>query len=261
VSIAGITAGITAGIAAGSAEAPQPTVLVQARALTKNYAMGGEIVRALDGVDLDIAQGELCAIIGQSGSGKSTLMNLLGCLDTPTSGSYRLSGIPVEELADEELAEVRNRHIGFVFQSFHLLPRQTALENVMLPLVYRRSDPLRVDERRRRAEATLRQVGLGERMSHRPSELSGGQRQRVAIARALINEPSILFADEPTGNLDSKTSDEILALLVRLNRELGRTVIVVTHEPDVAARCDRIIQLRDGRVVSDKRASSPGSAT
>jgi putative ABC transport system ATP-binding protein len=227
--------------------------LVEARSLSKAYAMGTEIVRALDGVDLDIAQGELCAIVGQSGSGKSTLMNLLGCLDSPSSGSYRLSGIPVEELLDDELAEVRNRHIGFVFQSFHLLPKQTALENVTLPLVYRRGDPLARDERRRRAERTLAQVGLSDRMHHRPSELSGGQRQRVAIARALINEPSILFADEPTGNLDSRTSDEILALLVQLNREHGRTVIIVTHEPDVAARCDRTVQLKDGRVVSDTR--------
>jgi putative ABC transport system ATP-binding protein len=235
--------------------APVAAPLVEARALKKQYVMGSEVVRALDGVDLDIRAGELVAIIGQSGSGKSTLMNVLGCLDTPTSGSYRLAGIPVEELDDEELAEVRNRHIGFVFQSFHLLPRQTALENVTLPLVYRRGDAFAGDERRRRAKAALDRVGLGQRMHHRPSELSGGQRQRVAIARALVNEPSIVLADEPTGNLDSKTSDEILALLVRLNREQGRTVIIVTHEPDVAARCDRVVQLKDGKVLSDKRAA------
>jgi putative ABC transport system ATP-binding protein len=211
-------------------------------------------VRALDGVDLAIERGELIAIVGQSGSGKSTLMNLLGCLDTPTAGAYKLAGIPVEQLDDEELAEVRNRHIGFVFQSFHLLPRQTALENVLLPLVYRRGDVVVARQRRVRAQQALERVGLGDRLTHKPSELSGGQRQRVAIARALINDPDIVLADEPTGNLDSKTSEDILALLVKLNREQGRTVIVVTHEPDVANRCDRVVSLRDGRVVSDTRA-------
>jgi putative ABC transport system ATP-binding protein len=240
------------------AEARQPLVeagapLVQARGLEKRYAMGAEVVRALDGVDLEICAGELCAIVGQSGSGKSTLMNLLGCLDTPTTGSYRLAGVAVEELDDEDLAEVRNRHIGFVFQSFHLLPRQTALENVALPLVYRRGDPVKREERRRRAQAALERVGLGARLQHKPTELSGGQRQRVAIARALVNEPSIVLADEPTGNLDSKTSEEILALLVGLNREQGRTVIIVTHEPEVAGRCDRVVQLKDGKVLSDRR--------
>ncbi len=228
--------------------------LVQAQALTKTYRMGTEVVRALDGVDLTIDKGELIAIVGTSGSGKSTLMNLLGCLDTPSSGSYRLAGLPVDQLDDEQLAEVRNRHIGFVFQSFHLLPRQSALDNVVLPLVYRRTDPLSPAERKRRAREVLEKVGLGDRMLHKPPELSGGQRQRVAIARALVNDPALLFADEPTGNLDSKTSEEILALLVTLNREHRRTVIVVTHEPDVARRCDRTVQLKDGRVVHDTRA-------
>ncbi|MCC7070189.1 MAG: ABC transporter ATP-binding protein [Deltaproteobacteria bacterium] len=228
--------------------------MVQAQALTKTYRMGTEVVRALDGVDLTIDKGELIAIVGTSGSGKSTLMNLLGCLDTPSSGSYRLAGLPVDQLDDEQLAEVRNRHIGFVFQSFHLLPRQSALDNVVLPLVYRRTDPLSPAERKRRAREVLEKVGLGDRMLHKPPELSGGQRQRVAIARALVNDPALLFADEPTGNLDSKTSEEILALLVTLNREHGRTVIVVTHEPDVARRCDRTVQLKDGRVVHDTRA-------
>lgn len=225
--------------------------LIEVRGLTRLYTMGGETVRALDDVDLDIRSGELVAIIGQSGSGKSTLMSLLGCLDTPTAGSYRLAGIPVQELDDDDLAEVRGRLIGFVFQSFHLLPRQTALENVTLPLVYRRGDPVARDERLRRAEGALRLVGLGERMHHRPAELSGGQRQRVAIARALVHEPSVILADEPTGNLDSRTTDEILNLLVDLNRQHGRTVLIITHEPDVASRCDRVITLRDGRVVDD----------
>jgi putative ABC transport system ATP-binding protein len=227
--------------------------LVDARALTKTYRMGGEVVHALDGVDVQIEKGELVAIIGTSGSGKSTLMNLLGCLDTPTSGSYHLAGIAVDQLDDEQLAEVRNRHIGFVFQSFHLLARQTALDNVVLPLVYRRSDTLSVEERKKRAREVLERVGLGDRMMHKPTELSGGQRQRVAIARALVNDPAILFADEPTGNLDSKTSEEILELLIGLHRDQGRTVVVVTHEPDVARRCNRTIQLKDGRVLHDTR--------
>jgi putative ABC transport system ATP-binding protein len=225
-----------------------PGPLVDAEDLTKVYRMGDEEVRALDGVTIRIDAGELVAIVGQSGSGKSTLMNLLGCLDTPTSGAYRLAGTPVESLRDDELADVRNRHIGFVFQSFHLLPRQTALENVMLPLVYRRGDGVALAERRRRAREALVRVGLSERMTHKPNELSGGQRQRVAIARALVAEPSILLADEPTGNLDSKTSEEILSLLVELQRVHGRTVIIVTHERDVAARCDRTIALKDGKV-------------
>ena len=231
-----------------------PSPVVQVRDLQKVYRMGTEEVRALDGVNLTIHKGEFIAIIGQSGSGKSTLMNLLGCLDTPTAGSYHLAGIPVAELDDDDLAFVRGRHIGFVFQSFQLLPRQTALENVMLPLVYRRVDPLSRAERQRRAEEMLRRVGLEDRMHHRPTELSGGQRQRVAIARALVTDPSILLADEPTGNLDSRTTEEILALLVELHRSHERTIIIVTHEPEVAARCERIVQLKDGRVLSDKRS-------
>lgn len=228
------------------------TRLVEIRGLCRRYQMGSEVVRALDGVDLDIERGELVAIVGQSGSGKSTLMNLLGCLDTPTSGHYHLAGTAVEELGAEQLAEVRNRHIGFVFQSFHLLPRQSALENVSLPLVYRHEGRLGARERLERAAAALRQVGLLERMRHRPNEMSGGQRQRVAIARALVTEPSILLADEPTGNLDSHTSEEILDLLVSLQRDHGRTVIIVTHEAEVAARCERVIRLRDGRVIHDE---------
>jgi putative ABC transport system ATP-binding protein len=228
--------------------------LVEVRGLAKHYTMGQEVVRALDGVDLDVGEGELVAIMGASGSGKSTLMNLLGCLDTPTAGSYRLAGVAVETLDDEQLAEVRNRHIGFVFQSFNLLARQTAVQNVTLPLVYRRTSPLSPAERERRAIEALAKVGLGARMHHKPSELSGGQRQRVAIARALVSEPSILLADEPTGNLDSRTSEEILGLLASLQRDQGKTVVIVTHERDVAARCDRIVIVRDGRVQKEERA-------
>ncbi len=233
--------------------APADAPLIEIRGLTRTYQMGGEVVRALDGVDLDIFAGELVAIIGQSGSGKSTLMNLLGCLDTPSAGSYKLAGIPVQELDDDDLAEVRGRLIGFVFQSFHLLPRQSALENVTLPLIYRRGDPIAAPERRRRAATALATVGLADRSGHKPTELSGGQRQRVAIARALVHEPSVILADEPTGNLDSRTTDEILRLLVDLNEQQGRTVLIITHEPDVAARCQRVVQLKDGKIVSDKK--------
>ena len=232
----------------------EPVSLIRVRGLSRFYEMGGETVRALDNVDLDIAPGELVAIIGQSGSGKSTLMSLLGCLDTPTSGSYLLQGIPVQELDDDDLAYVRGRLIGFVFQSFHLLPRQSALDNVTLPLVYRRgADVMPRAERLQRAAAALTLVGLGDRLHHRPAELSGGQRQRVAIARALVHEPSVILADEPTGNLDSRTTEEILTLLVDLNRQHGRTVLVITHEPEVARRCDRVISLKDGRILSDIR--------
>ena len=233
--------------------APTAGPLIRIRGLARHYSMGGEVVRALDGVDLDVARGELVAIMGQSGSGKSTLMALLGCLDTPTAGSYELAGIPVQELDGDDLAEVRGRLIGFVFQSFHLLPKQSALENVTLPLIYRRGDPVSRAERLKRAEKALQLVGLGERMHHRPTELSGGQRQRVAIARALVHEPELVLADEPTGNLDSRTTEEILQLLVGLNRQHGRTVLIITHEPDVAARCDRVITLKDGRVKDDVR--------
>jgi putative ABC transport system ATP-binding protein len=227
--------------------------LIEIRDLRKVYPMGGEEVRALDGVDLDLERGEYVAVMGASGSGKSTLMNLLGCLDTPTSGHYRLNGTPVEELDDEALAAIRNQEIGFVFQTFNLLPRTSALENVELPLVYA-GMPRR--ERRERARTALEQVGLGDRVDHRPNELSGGQRQRVAIARALVNAPSILLADEPTGNLDSATSSEIMDLFDELSAA-GNTIILVTHEADIAARCGRQVVLRDGKVLSDTGAAVP----
>jgi putative ABC transport system ATP-binding protein len=218
--------------------------------LHRAYQMGGERIRALDGVSVEILRNEYVAIMGPSGSGKSTLMNLLGCLDTPSDGEYWLNGLEVSRLSDDELARVRNREIGFVFQTFNLLPRATALHNVELPLVYAGA---RARERRERAVDALERVGLGHRMHHRPSELSGGQRQRVAIARALVNRPSILLADEPTGNLDSATSDEIMRVFATLHAA-GQTVIMVTHEPDIAARAERVIVLRDGRVESDRLA-------
>jgi putative ABC transport system ATP-binding protein len=224
--------------------------------LHRHYEVGGETVRALDGVSLRIERGEWVAIIGQSGSGKSTLMNLIGCLETPTSGTYRLNGADVEGLADNALADLRNREIGFVFQTFQLLPRASALANVELPLVYR-GLPRR--ERRARAEAALTAVGLANRMTHKPNELSGGQRQRVAIARALVGEPSILLADEPTGNLDSATGEDIIRLFAELHGR-GHTIILVTHEPQLAARCPRAIRLSDGRVVGDGPGSEMGAA-
>jgi putative ABC transport system ATP-binding protein len=215
--------------------------------LVRHYVMGTETVQALRGVSLEIRRNEYVAIMGPSGSGKSTMMNVLGCLDTPTSGEYWLNGQEVSRLSDDELARVRNKEIGFVFQTFNLLPRATALHNVELPLVYA---GLGGRERRERAERALGQVGLANRMHHRPNELSGGQRQRVAIARALVNSPSILLADEPTGNLDSSTSEEIMGVFGELHAQ-GQTVIMVTHEQDIAAHAERVVVLRDGRVASD----------
>jgi len=215
--------------------------------VTKTYRMGAIEVRALNGVSLEIKAGELIAIMGPSGSGKSTLMNILGCLDVPTSGSYRLDDMEVARLKDDQLAQVRSRKIGFVFQQFNLLPRTPALEQVELPMVY-----AGVGDRRRRALAALEAVGLSDRAHHKPTELSGGQQQRVAIARALVNEPSIILADEPTGALDTRTSGEIMAIFQRLNREQGLTVIFVTHESDIAYHTRRIIHLRDGLIVSDE---------
>jgi putative ABC transport system ATP-binding protein len=224
------------------------SAIIRVVELHRSYQMGGELIRALDGVSLEILRNEYVAIMGPSGSGKSTMMNLLGCLDTPTGGEYWLNGLEVSRLSDDELARVRNREIGFVFQTFNLLPRATALHNVELPLVYA---GVRARERRERAVEALERVGLGHRMDHRPSELSGGQRQRVAIARALVNRPSILLADEPTGNLDSATSEEIMRVFADLHAA-GQTVIMVTHEPDIAAHAERVVVLRDGRVESDR---------
>jgi putative ABC transport system ATP-binding protein len=220
--------------------------------LQKHYQLGAELVRALQGVDLVINRNEYVAIMGPSGSGKSTLMNLIGCLDTPTSGEYVLNGQPVSGLDDDQLARIRNREIGFVFQTFNLLPRSTALENVELPLVYA---GVPRGERRERAARSLQDVELGDRLHHRPNELSGGQRQRVAVARALVTRPSILLADEPTGNLDSRTSEEIMTLFGRLHAE-GQTVIMVTHEPDIAAHAERVVVLRDGAISEDRRQAA-----
>jgi putative ABC transport system ATP-binding protein len=221
--------------------------VIQALNLQRAYPMGGEAVLALRGIDLLIRRNEYVAIMGPSGSGKSTLMNLLGCLDTPTDGEYWLNGQEVSRMSDEALARVRNREIGFVFQTFNLLPRATALHNVELPLIYA---GVPAPERTRRARQALERVGLAQRASHRPSELSGGQRQRVAIARALVNRPSLLLADEPTGNLDSTTSDEIMKVFADLQTQ-GQTIVVVTHEPSIAACAQRLVVLRDGRVDSD----------
>lgn len=227
--------------------------IIRLEGITREYQMGSERVLALRGVDLQIERNEYVAIMGPSGSGKSTMMNMLGCLDTPSAGQYWLNGQEVSTMADDDLARVRNREIGFVFQTFNLLPRATALANVELPLVYA---GVTTRERKRRAEAALERVGLGNRMDHRPNELSGGQRQRVAIARALVNEPSILLADEPTGNLDSATSVEIMRVFGNLHAQ-GQTVLLVTHEPDIAAHAHRVVVLRDGKVDSDRRNASP----
>jgi putative ABC transport system ATP-binding protein len=221
--------------------------MIELRGIVKKYVLGEETVLALAGVDLFIGRNEYVALIGPSGSGKSTLMNIIGCLDSPSEGQYILNGRDTSSVRDDELATVRNREIGFIFQSFHLLPRQTALQNVMQPLVYRRMPPV---ERRERAAHALEKVGLGDRLDHRPNQLSGGQRQRVAVARALVGEPSLLLADEPTGNLDSRTSLEIMALFDALHAQ-GQTVVIVTHEPDIAAHCRRTIRVRDGLVVED----------
>ena len=224
-------------------------LVIKTEGLWKTYEMGAEKVHALRGVDLEIPKGEYAAIMGPSGSGKSTLMNLIGCLDTPSSGKYWLAGRLVSELDDDELAYIRNKEIGFVFQTFNLLPRATALHNVELPLIYNGTP---AEERVARAKQALATVDLSDRITHKPNELSGGQRQRVAIARALVNSPSILLADEPTGNLDSQTGGEIMGVLDRLQQQ-GNTIILVTHERDIAAHAHRIIHLRDGKVESDER--------
>ena len=230
-------------------------MLIDIRDITKVYVMGQEQVHALSGVTLGVDRGEYVAIMGPSGSGKSTLMNLIGCLDTPTSGSYVLNGREVARMTDDELAAIRNQEIGFVFQTFNLLARLNAVENVELPLVYGGDR----HDRRARALAALGQVGLADRVRHRPSELSGGQQQRVAIARALLTDPSMILADEPTGNLDSHSSAEILAIFQRLNA-LGKTVVMVTHEPDVALHCRRIVRMRDGVVAGDEPVLEPRRA-
>jgi putative ABC transport system ATP-binding protein len=232
--------------------APDKDWVIVTRGLKREYDMGGEVIRALRGVDIAIRRNEYVAIMGPSGSGKSTLMNMIGCLDTPNAGEYWLNGLLVSAMADDELARVRNKEIGFVFQTFNLLPRATALHNVELPLVYA---GVPSDERKRRAREALERVQLGQRVDHRPNELSGGQRQRVAIARALVNNPSILLADEPTGNLDSTTSTEIMKVFEELATS-GQTVIMVTHEPDIAAHARRVVVLRDGVVESDERKES-----
>lgn len=222
--------------------------MIHAQDLRKTYVVGDQVVHALDGLNLDIHTNEYVALMGPSGSGKSTLMNMLGCLDSPTSGSYMLNGQDVSRLEDDALADIRNREIGFVFQTFNLLPRYTALENVALPMVYA---GIGKAERMARAEEVLHQVGLGDRMDHRPNELSGGQRQRVAVGRALVMKPSIILADEPTGNLDSSTSSEVMELFGDIHKA-GNTVILVTHEEDIAACAHRTVRLRDGRVESDR---------
>jgi putative ABC transport system ATP-binding protein len=230
-------------------DTPTPDIVILTHSLTREYVMGAEVVHALRGVDIQIRKNEYVACMGPSGSGKSTLMNLIGCLDTPTAGEYWLNGQKVSDLTDDELARIRNKEIGFVFQTFNLLPRADSLHNVELPLIYA---GLGAKERRQRAAHALERVGLGDRMDHRPNELSGGQRQRVAIARALVNEPSILLADEPTGNLDSATGNEIMGLFQELH-DAGQTIVLVTHEQDIAAHARRQIHLLDGKIERDER--------
>jgi putative ABC transport system ATP-binding protein len=230
-------------------------IVIRTYDLRKTYIMGDQTISAVDGTDIEIHRGEYVAIMGPSGSGKSTLMNLIGCLDTPTSGEYVLNGERVSGLDDSELARIRNREIGFVFQTFNLLPRASALANVELPLIYAR---MASSKRHALARQALEQVGLGDRVKHQPNELSGGQRQRVAVARALVNRPSILLADEPTGNLDSRTSGEIMSLFDELNRA-GNTIVLVTHEEDIAAHAGRVVRLLDGRVVADVRREPQGA--
>ncbi|MFT4698330.1 MAG: putative ABC transport system ATP-binding protein [Flavobacteriaceae bacterium] len=224
-------------------------LIIKIRGIIRDFPLGQEVVKVLKGIDLDIERGEYVALMGPSGSGKSTLMNLLGCLDTPTGGTYELNGNDVSNMTDDELAEIRNKEIGFIFQTFNLLPRTTALENVALPMVYAGASK---SDRIARAEEVLADVGLADRMDHKPNQLSGGQRQRVAVGRALVNKPSIILADEPTGNLDSTTSSEIMTLFHEIH-EKGNTVIVVTHEEEIAAHAHRIIRLRDGMIESDIR--------
>ncbi|WP_322577830.1 ABC transporter ATP-binding protein [Rhodoferax sp.] len=233
--------------AAAMSPTTQAHALIQARDLTKTYAMGDQTVHALRGVSLDIAEGEMVAIMGASGSGKSTLMNILGCLDQPSAGSYVLAGEAVQDMAPDALASIRNRRIGFVFQQFNLLPRTSALENVELPMVYA---GVPAAQRHQRARTALERVGLGQRTGHTPAELSGGQQQRVAIARALVNHPQLILADEPTGALDSQTSEDIMQLLTELNRQ-GMTVVLVTHEADIAAWARRTLVFKDGHIVED----------
>jgi len=238
--------------------APEPagSAVIRIRGVTKIYHLGETTVHALRGVDLDIERGDLVAIMGPSGSGKSTLMNIIGCLDQPTGGSYELDDVLTSELNDDQLAEVRNRKIGFVFQTFNLLPRVPALEQVELPLLYAGAT-----DRRGRSVAALESVGLGERIHHKPMEMSGGQQQRVAIARALVTNPAIILADEPTGNLDTRSSEEIMALFQDLNRERGITIVLVTHEPDIAGHAHRAIYVRDGRIHRDEIHEEPVQAT
>ena len=233
-------------------DTPLPDIIILTHKLARDYDMGGEVVRALRGVSLQIKRNEYVAVMGPSGSGKSTFMNLIGCLETPTTGEYWLNSQKVSDLDDDDLARIRNKEIGFVFQTFNLLPRASALHNVELPLIYA---GLGARERRAQAARALERVGLGDRMAHRPNELSGGQRQRVAIARALVNEPSILLADEPTGNLDSTTSAEIMAVFRDLHGQ-GQTIVMVTHEHDIAAQAARVVTLRDGVIATDQRQAA-----